>query len=130
MGENAEKDGQTVLVPTNAAFDKLPQDVNGRLLADQAFAQKVVQRHILDEVLSRFDIFKRRRKKVSFFFSFCRFCQVLCCSGIAKNNIFFNTSRRRAGAGQVSVSVDSDDQNNVWNLIGDAIITPILKSPS
>jgi len=77
VGEEAEKDGQTLLVPTNAAFDKLPEDVNSRLLADQAFAQKVVQRHILDEVL--------------------------CCSGIAKNNIFFNTSRRRAGAGQVSV---------------------------
>ena len=30
--------------------------------------------------------------------------QVLCCSGIAKNNVFFNKSRRRAGAGQVSVS--------------------------
>ena len=50
VGEDAEKDGQTLLVPTNAAFDKLPEDVNGRLLADQAFAQKVVQRHILDEV--------------------------------------------------------------------------------
>ena len=68
MGEDAEKDGQTLLVPTNAAFDKLPQDVNGRLLADQPFAQKVVQRHILDEVLSRFDIFRRRRKNVSSFF--------------------------------------------------------------
>ena len=52
VGEEAEKDGQTLLVPTNAAFDKLPEDVNSRLLADQAFAQKVVQRHILDEVLS------------------------------------------------------------------------------
>jgi len=77
VGENAEKDGQTLLVPTNAAFEKLSDDVNTRLLEDQPFAQKVVQRHILDEVL--------------------------CCSGIAKNNIFFNTSRRRAGAGQVSV---------------------------
>jgi len=77
VGENAEKDGQTLLVPTNAAFEKLSEDVNTRLLEDQPFAQKVVQRHILDEVL--------------------------CCSGIAKNNIFFNTSRRRAGAGQVSV---------------------------
>jgi len=73
----AEKDGQTLLVPTNAAFDKLPEDVNARLLADQPFAQNVVQRHILDEVL--------------------------CCSGIAKNNIFFNRSRRRSGSGQVSV---------------------------
>jgi len=77
VGEDAEKDGQTLLVPTNAAFDKLEEEVNSRLLADQAFAQKVVQRHILDEVL--------------------------CCSGIEKNNVFFNTSRRRAGAGQVSV---------------------------
>merc|ERR1712013_6914 len=77
VGASAEKDGQTLLVPTNAAFDKLPEDLNGRLLADKEFAQKVVQRHILDEVL--------------------------CCSGIAKNNIFFNNSRRRAGAGQVSV---------------------------
>merc|ERR1712013_568334 len=68
---------QTLLVPTNNAFDKLPEDLNGRLLADKEFAQNVVQRHILDEVL--------------------------CCSGIAKNNIFFNNSRRRAGAGQVSV---------------------------
>ena len=30
--------------------------------------------------------------------------EVLCCSGIQKNNIFFNSSRRRASAGQVSVS--------------------------
>ena len=52
VGESAEKDGQTLLVPTNAAFDKLPEDLNGRLLADQEFAQKVVQRHILDEVLN------------------------------------------------------------------------------
>ena len=52
MGESAEKDGQTLLVPTNAAFDKLPEDLNGRLLADKEFAQKVVQRHILDEVLT------------------------------------------------------------------------------
>ena len=52
MGESAEKDGQTLLVPTNAAFDKLPEDLNGRLLADKEFAQKVVQRHILDEVFS------------------------------------------------------------------------------
>merc|ERR1711974_411654 len=66
MGQSTWGDGQTLLVPTNAAFDKLPEDVNGRLLADLAFAQKVVQRHILDEVL--------------------------CCSGIAKNNISFNTS--------------------------------------
>jgi transforming growth factor-beta-induced protein len=80
VGEDAEKDGQTLLVPTNAAFEKLPEDVNGRLLADQPFAQKVVQSHILDEVL--------------------------CCSGIAKNNVFFNRSRRRAAAGQVSVSVE------------------------
>ena len=50
VGEDAEKDGQTLLVPTNAAFDKLEEEVNSRLLADQAFAQKVVQRHILDEV--------------------------------------------------------------------------------
>ena len=57
VGEEAEKDGQTLLVPTNAAFDKLPEDVNSRLLADQAFAQKVVQRHILDEVLSSSDNF-------------------------------------------------------------------------
>merc|ERR1712013_663202 len=77
VGESTEKDGQTLLVPTNNAFDKLPEDLNGRLLADKEFAQNVVQRHILDEVL--------------------------CCSGIAKNNIFFNNSRRRAGAGQVSV---------------------------
>ena len=48
MGESAEKDGQTLLVPTNAAFEKLPEDLNGRLLADKEFAQKVVQRHILD----------------------------------------------------------------------------------
>ena len=57
VGEEAEKDGQTMLVPTNAAFDKLPEDVNGRLLADQAFAQKIVQRHILDEVLSSTETF-------------------------------------------------------------------------
>ena len=50
VGADAEKDGQTLLVPTNAAFDKLPEDVNARLLADQPFAQNVVQRHILDEV--------------------------------------------------------------------------------
>ena len=52
VGESAEKDGQTLLVPTNAAFEKLPEDLNGRLLADKEFAQKVVQRHILDEVLT------------------------------------------------------------------------------
>ena len=52
VGESAEKDGQTLLVPTNAAFDKLPEDLNGRLLADKEFAQKVVQRHLLDEVLT------------------------------------------------------------------------------
>ena len=49
--------------------------------------------------------------------SFC--FQVLCCSGIAKNNIFFNNSRRRAGAGQVSVSVDivvNDTTNNAAQL--------------
>ena len=95
VGESAEKDGQTLLVPTNAAFDKLPEDLNGRLLADKEFAQKVVQRHILDEV------FSWSMKK-----TFLHLFQVLCCSGIAKNNIFFNNSRRRAGAGQVSVSAD------------------------
>ena len=83
MGEDAEKDGQTLLVPTNAAFEKLPDDVNTRLLEDQPFAQKVVQRHILDEVLSPFDTFRRRRRKLQLFFVFCRFHQVLCCSGIA-----------------------------------------------
>ena len=103
MGESADKDGQTLLVPTNAAFDKLPEDLNGRLLADKEFAQKVVQRHILDEVLTR-TIYKKC--------SLCN-CQVLCCSGIAKNNIFFNNSRRRAGAGQVSVSVVVKDPNFV-----------------
>ena len=29
--------------------------------------------------------------------------EVLCCSGIQKNNLFFNSSRRRSSAGQVSV---------------------------
>ena len=93
VGANAEKDGQTLLVPTNAAFDKLPEDVNGRLLEDQPFAQNVVQRHILDEVL--FSTFSLAMPSAF---------QVLCCSGIAKNNIFFNRSRRRSGSGQVSVS--------------------------
>ena len=70
MGENAEKDGQTLLVPTNAAFDKLSEDVNTRLLEDQPFAQKVVQRHILDEVLSPFDTFKEEEEQCSCFLYF------------------------------------------------------------
>lgn len=71
------EDGRTLLAPTNAAFDKLDPRITAKLASDKNFAQKVVQKHILEEIL--------------------------CCSGIQKNNIFFNTSRRRSSAGQVSV---------------------------
>jgi len=75
--ETEAAEGRTLLAPTNAAFAKLSSEITEKLLTDKAFAQKVVQKHILEDVL--------------------------CCSGIQKNNIFFNSSRRRAGVGQVSV---------------------------
>jgi len=66
---------RTLIVPTNQAFDDLEDEVLARLEEDPAFAKETVERHLLKEVL--------------------------CCAGIHRNNILFNTSRKRTESGQL-----------------------------
>jgi len=69
------EDSQTLLVPTDAAFDKIDEDTATKLKEDKDFAAQVVRKHLLKEVL--------------------------CCSGIQRNNLLFNNSRKRSSSGDV-----------------------------
>jgi len=69
------KAGKTLLVPTDSAFDKIDKDTASRLRNDKEFAAQVVRKHLLNEVL--------------------------CCSGIQRNNLFFNNSRKRSSSGDL-----------------------------
>jgi len=68
-------DGKTLLVPTDSAFDKIDEEIASKLKEDKEFAQKVVRKHLLKEVL--------------------------CCSGIQRNNLLFNNSRKRSSSGDL-----------------------------
>jgi len=67
--------GKTLLVPTNEAFEKVDDDTVAKLSEDQDFAKMVVKKHLLNEVL--------------------------CCSGIQRNNLLFNNSRKRTSSGNL-----------------------------
>jgi len=67
--------GKTLLVPTDEAFDKIDEDTANRLKEDKEFAAAVVRKHLLNEVL--------------------------CCSGIQRNNLLFNNSRKRSSSGDI-----------------------------
>lgn len=67
--------GQSLLVPTNSAFQALDQDVLDRLEDDAEFAAETVERHLLREVL--------------------------CCAAIQRNNLLFNNSRKRSVSGHL-----------------------------
>merc|ERR1712117_407355 len=69
------EDSQALLVPTDAAFDKIDEDTATKLKEDKDFAAQVVRKHLLKEVL--------------------------CCSGIQRNNLLFNNSRKRSSSGDV-----------------------------
>eukprot|EP00092_Neocalanus_flemingeri_P009443 GFUD01010161.1.p1 GENE.GFUD01010161.1~~GFUD01010161.1.p1 ORF type:complete len:868 (+),score=289.70 GFUD01010161.1:35-2638(+) len=67
--------GKTLLVPTDSAFEKIDEEIAKKLAEDKEFAQKVVRKHLLKEVL--------------------------CCSGIQRNNLLFNNSRKRSSSGDL-----------------------------
>jgi len=79
--------GKTLLIPTNSAFDKLDEDIRSKLTEDKDFAQMVVRKHLLQEVL--------------------------CCSGIQRNNLLFNNSRKRSSSGEV-VSVRRSNSGHLY----------------
>jgi len=69
------EDGKTLLVPTDSAFDKIDEETAKKLKEDKEFAAQVVRKHLLNEVL--------------------------CCSGIQRNNLLFNNSRKRSSSGDL-----------------------------
>jgi len=75
LSEVVNLPARTLIVPTNQAFDNLEDEVAARLEEDPAFAKETVERHLLKEVV--------------------------CCAGIHRNNILFNTSRKRTESGQL-----------------------------
>merc|ERR1712018_817926 len=58
----------TMLAPTNGAFENMQEDLREEIFADQETAAKVVKHHILKEML--------------------------CCSGITRNFMFFDQSTK------------------------------------
>ena len=60
---------------TTQAFSSLPEEILTRLRDDPDFAKETVERHLLREVL--------------------------CCAGIQRNNVLFNSSRKRTASGSL-----------------------------
>merc|ERR1719431_407798 len=81
------EDGKTLLVPTDSAFDKIDEDTANRLKEDKEFAAAVVRKHLLTEVL--------------------------CCSGIQRNNLLFNNSRKRSSSGDI-ISVRRSNSGHLY----------------
>jgi uncharacterized surface protein with fasciclin (FAS1) repeats len=75
LSEALNLPARTLIVPRNQAFDSLEDEVLARLEKEPAFAKETVERHLLKEVL--------------------------CCAGIHRNNILFNTSRKRTVSDQL-----------------------------
>jgi uncharacterized surface protein with fasciclin (FAS1) repeats len=83
--------GLTLLAPTDEAMAAVDVEVTARLAEDQEFVKETVELHLLREVANtQFNPTHRP--------------QVLCCAGIHRNNLLFNTSRKRTASG-ATVSV-------------------------